>query len=87
MKRTSMLLAEELANWSGVTMRPMFGLRAVYRNAVIFGMLPEKRSFEIPEGIAYKENGKWRAFAVGDEGRIGAALAVLEKAYELAEPG
>jgi hypothetical protein len=81
MKRTSALLAEELANWPGVTTRPMFGLHAIYRDGVIFGMLPAKRSFEIPDGIAYKDSGKWKVFAVGDEGGIGAALGVLEKAY------
>ena len=81
MQRLSALLGEELGNWPGVTTRPMFGLRAVYRNGVIFAMLPDKRSFEIPDGIAYKEGGKWRVFEVGDEGRIAAALGVLEKAY------
>jgi hypothetical protein len=81
MKRTSVLFAEELANWPGVTMRPMFGLRAIYRDGVIFAMLPDKRSFEIPDGIAYKEAGKWKVFAVGDERGIAKALGVLEKAY------
>jgi hypothetical protein len=81
MKRTSALLAEELANWPGVTMRPMFGLRAVYRDGVIFGMLPDKRSFEIPDGIAYKEGGKWTVFDIGDERGIAQALGLLEQAY------
>jgi hypothetical protein len=81
MKRTSVLLAEELANWPGVTMRPMFGLRAVYRDGVIFGILPDKRSFEIPDGVAYKEGGKWKTFDVTDETGIGGALGVLEKAH------
>lgn len=84
MKRISALLAEELASWPGVTMRPMFGLRAVYRNGVIFAMLPDKRSFEIPDGIAYKEGGKWKVFPVEDERRVGAALEMLEKAYSRA---
>jgi hypothetical protein len=81
MKRTSVLLAQELANWPDVTTRPMFGLRAIYRKGVIFAMLPDKRSFEIPDGIAYKEDGKWKVFAVGDENGIGRALGVLEKSY------
>src|ERR1039457_5033439 len=81
MKRTSVLLAEELANWPGVTMRPMFGLRAIYRNGVIFAMLPDKRSFEVPDGIAYKKDGKWTVFDIGDERGIAKALGVLEKAY------
>jgi len=81
MKRFSALLVEELASWPGVTTRPMFGLRAVYRDGVIFAMLPQKRSFEIPDGIAYKEGGKWKVLEVGDERGIGSALGVLEKAY------
>lgn len=81
MKRTSVLLAEEMSNWPGVTMRPMFGLRAVYRDGVIFAMLPEKRSFEVPDGIAYKSDGKWTVLEIGDERGIGKALGVLEKAY------
>ena len=62
-------------------MRPMFGLRAVYRDGVIFAMLPEKRSFEVPDGIAYKSDGKWTVLEIGDERGIGKALGVLEKAY------
>jgi hypothetical protein len=85
MKRLSSLLAEELVNWPGVSMRPMFGLRAVYRNGVIFAMLPEKRSFEVPDGVAYKEGGKWKVLEVGDERGIGGALRVLEKAYRKTE--
>jgi hypothetical protein len=85
MKRTSVLLAEELANWPGVTMRPMFGLRAVYRDGVIFAMLPDKRSFEVPDGIAFKKDGKWTVLEVGDERGIIKALGVLEKAYSAAQ--
>jgi len=81
MKRMSALLAEELRNWPGVSTRPMFGLRAIYRNGVIFAMLPDKRAFEIPDGIAYKKDGKWTVFAVADESGIGRALGVLEKAF------
>jgi len=84
MKRLSALLAVELANWPGVTMRPMFGLRAIYRDGVIFAMLPDKRSFETPDGIAYKKDGKWTVFEVGDERGIAKALGVLEKAYSQA---
>ena len=84
MKRWSAVLAEELGNWSGVTTRPMFGMRAVYRTGVIFAMLPDKRSVESPDGIAYKEGGKWKIFEVVDEGGLACAVAVLEKAYELA---
>lgn len=81
MKHTSVLLAQEVANWRGVSMRLMFGLKAVYCDGVIFAMLPDKRSFEIPDGIAYKEGGKWKVFEAGEESDIGRALAILEKAY------
>jgi hypothetical protein len=84
MKRVSALLAMEVAGWPDVSMRPMFGLRAVYRQGVIFAMLPDKRCFETPDGIAYKKGGKWKVFEVGDEQGIGRALVVLEKAYRLA---
>jgi len=81
MRHASVLIETELMTWSDVSARPMFGLRAIYRKNVIFGMLPEKRSFEIPNGIAYKEGGKWKVFEVGDQEGIGKALAILGKAY------
>ena len=81
MRHTSALLAQELLSWPDVAARPMFGLRAFYRGGVIFAMLPEKRAFEVPNGIAFKEGGKWRVFEVESEAGIGKALAVLEKAY------
>ncbi len=84
MKRASTLLAAELTDWPDVSTRPMFGLRAVYHKGVIFAMLPDKRCFESPGGIAYKERGKWQVFEVGDEREIGKALVVLEEAYRLA---
>jgi hypothetical protein len=56
----------------------MFGLRAVYRNGVVFAMLPDTRSLDVPNSIAYKEGGKWRSFEMGD---AGGALAILENAY------
>jgi hypothetical protein len=84
MKRVSALLAAEVAGWQDVSTRPMFGLRAVYRKGVIFAMLPDKRCFESPNGLAYKEGGKWKVFDVGDERGIGRVLVVLEKAYRLA---
>ncbi len=81
MKRTFTLLAEEVARWPEVTTRLMFGVRAMYRAGVIFAMLPDRRSLETPDAVAYKKTGKWLKFEVkGDDG-IGSALAVLEKAY------
>ena len=81
MRRACALLAEEISGWPEVSMRPMFGLRAVYRNGVIFAMLPDKRALESPTAIAYKEGGKWVLFEVGDENDLGRALAVIEMAY------
>ncbi len=85
MRRTFALLAEELGGWPGVSMKLMFGLRAVYRNGVIFAMLPDKRSLEVADAIAYKAGGEWKTFEVKGEEGIGAALGILEKAYERAE--
>jgi hypothetical protein len=75
-------LAEELATWPEVSTKLMFGLRAIYRDGVIFAMLPDKRSLETADAIAYKAGRKWMAFELKGEGGMGAALAVLEKAYE-----
>jgi hypothetical protein len=89
MKRMSVLLAAELLSWPGVSSHPMFGLQAFYREGVVFAMLPVKRGFESPNGIAYKlaaggESGeglKWKTFEVESEEDVGKALGVLEKAY------
>ena len=70
----------------------MFGLRAFYRGAVVFAMLPGKRALENPEAVAYKfadgsasrEGEKWRLFELKDEQQMNRALAVLEEAYKRA---
>jgi hypothetical protein len=80
MRRIFALVSEEVGKWPEVTTRLMFGLRAVYRKGVVFAMLPDKRSLEVPDSIAYKEGGEWKSFEVKEEG-IGAALGVLERAY------
>jgi hypothetical protein len=89
MGRISSLLSQELLRWPGVSVRPMFGLRAFYRDAVVFAMLPDKRALESPKAIAYKqlagtqgpEGQKWRLFEFQDERDIANALACLDKAY------
>jgi hypothetical protein len=81
MQHIGAMLAQELAGWPHVSTKPMFGLRAYFRKAKIFAMLPEKRSFEVPNGIAFKENGKWKVFEIVDRSGVAAAMAVLEKAY------
>ena len=68
----------------------MFGLRAFYRGAVVFAMLPNKRALESPKAITYKlpggtqtlEGQKWRLFELQDERDIANALACLDQAYE-----
>ncbi len=92
MARLSALLAEELSAWPQVTAHPMFGLQAFYRKGVVFAMLPVKRGFETPHGIAYKvasggearEGQKWKTIQVETERDIAKALRVLEKAYSQA---
>ena len=84
MRHTFALLAEEVAKWPEVSTRLMFGFRALYRGGVIFAMLPDKRSLEVADAIAYKAGGAWMAFEVKGEEGIGEALAVLEKAYATA---
>jgi hypothetical protein len=81
MRRTFALLAEEVGMWPGVSTKLMFGFRAVYREGVVFAMLPDKRSLEVQDSIAYKDGAEWKAFEVEGEEGIRAALAVLEKAY------
>lgn len=45
-------------------------------------MLPDKRSLDVPNSIAYKDGEEWKSFEMEDGSGIGRALAVLEKAYE-----
>jgi hypothetical protein len=91
MRRICEMLARELLCWPDVNMRPMFGMRAVYRRKVVFAMLPDKRALENPKAIAYKrfevqskENEKWKLFELENEENIGRALIHLDKAYRKA---
>src|ERR1700682_2751786 len=89
MGRISTLLSQELLRWPGVSVRPMFGLRAFYRDAVVFAMLPDKRAMERPGAMGYKlpgraqnrEGEKWRLFELKTERDIDQALILLGKAY------
>lgn len=81
MRRMCALLAEELLQWPGVNMRPMFGMRAVYHGPAIFALLADKRALENPRSIGYKQAGKWKHFEMDGEQDISKALALLEKAY------
>ena len=84
MRRTFALIAEEVSTWPGVTTKLMFGFRAIYHDGVVFAMLPDKRSLEVADAIAYKEGKEWKALEVKDEEGIRGALAVLESAYATA---
>jgi hypothetical protein len=84
MKHISAMLEQELLGWPGVSVRPMFGMRALYRGRAIFAMLPDKRALESPNAIAYKlPRGaeKWRLLELDGEQDLGTALACLDKAY------
>jgi hypothetical protein len=62
----------------------MFGLKAFYRGAAIFAMLPGKRALERPNAVGYKKGKKWELFDVKTAGDVGAALNKLGAAYERA---
>ena len=44
MRRICEMLARELLRWPDVSMRSMFGMRAVYRGKEVFAMLPDRRA-------------------------------------------
>jgi hypothetical protein len=88
MRRICEMLARELLCWPDVSIRPMFGVRAVYRGNVVFAMLPDKRALENPKAIAYKrfevqgkDDEKWKLFELENEQHIGRALVYLNRAY------
>ena len=87
-RRFCEMLARELLRWPEVSIRPMFGMRAVYRGKVVFAMLPDKRALENPKAIAYKrfevqskDDDKWKLFELENEEHIGSALVHLDRAY------
>src|SRR5258708_80291 len=91
MRRICELLARELLRWPDVSMRRMFGMRAVYRGKVVFAMLPDKRALENPQAIAYKrfevqgkDDEKWKRFELENEKHIASALDHLDRAYRKA---
>ena len=87
MKHVSAMLEQELLAWPGVSVRPMFGMRALYRGTAIFAMLPDKRALETPNAIAYRlpaGKKKWQLVEVEDERDLSAALACLDRAYRSA---
>jgi hypothetical protein len=83
------LVADEAARWPDVSLRPMFGMRALYRGAEIFALLPDKRALESPTAIAYKlpvGSRKWRLLELEGPHQVAPALVHLEHAYRRAAP-
>ena len=54
MKELSAMLEKEIADWPGVSKRPMFGLQGLYRDGVIFAALPRTRAMTSPRSIIFK---------------------------------
>ena len=50
MRQWSDLLLREILGWPDVSSRPMFGMTAVYRGNVIFGVLPRTRAIRRSRG-------------------------------------
>jgi hypothetical protein len=47
-------LAADLESWPQVSLRPMFGLTACYRQDKIFAVLPKTRGMDSPNSLAFK---------------------------------
>ena len=91
-KHIAALLERELMQWPDVSVRPMFGMHAVYHGAAIFAALPDKRAMGNPRAIAYKipraakskQDRVWQVFEVESARDIGRALELLGQAYRKA---
>ncbi|MBZ5595543.1 MAG: hypothetical protein LAP39_25165 [Acidobacteriia bacterium] len=91
-KHIAALLERELMQWPDVSVRPMFGMHAVYHGAAIFAALPDKRAMRSPRAIAYKlppaarskQDETWQVFEVESARDIGRVLELLDQAYRKA---
>ncbi|MCU1284596.1 MAG: hypothetical protein JWO13_946 [Acidobacteriales bacterium] len=54
MRQWAALLATEVAQWPHVSLRSMFGMKAFYRGAAIFGVVPESFALDSPNTIMFK---------------------------------
>jgi hypothetical protein len=63
MQRWSAMLAEELAQWPGVSTKPMFGFTSFYRKGTIFAAVPKTRTLHTSYSVMFKlpEGSKWHA--------------------------
>ena len=57
MKAWSAALEAELVEWPRVSLRPMFGFKALYRGKRIFGVLPRTRGMGSANSLAFKLEG------------------------------
>jgi TfoX/Sxy family transcriptional regulator of competence genes len=93
MRRLAVLLEEEVLRWPNVSVKPMFGMRAIYHGKTIFGLLPEAKMINRSNAIGYKfaerpeakrKGHQWQIFEVEDESSLTEALQILHEAYNKA---
>ena len=56
MRRIGAMLGEELQTFPGVSIRPMFGMVAYFRDGLIFAALPRTKTLGSPNSIIFKLN-------------------------------
>src|SRR3954462_8774476 len=68
MERWSAMLAEELAEWPGVTTTPMFGFTGFYRSKTMFAAVRKSRALGTANSVIFKlpPTSKWRDEAIKD---------------------
>lgn len=83
MKGWSAALETEVADWPRVTLKPMFGLMALYRGNHIFAILPRTRALGSASSLAFKlEEGRSRTLAaIEREPRIQTTIMKARKWY------
>src|SRR5260370_15492158 len=54
MKELSAMVEKEVADWTRVSTRPMFGYQGLYREGVIFAALPRSRAMKSSWSIMFK---------------------------------
>jgi hypothetical protein len=97
-QRLSALIEDEVVTWPGVTVRPMFGMRAFYRARTIFAAVPRTRAMRAANTVIVKlpnardehaELGRgpgadWATLALESAEDIPDALRWIGRAYEKA---
>lgn len=54
MRQWSALLLHEISGWADVSSKPMFGMKAVYQDKAIFGVLPRTRTMDTAYSVSFK---------------------------------